>query len=60
MRSTATISMPSIALLGLVGRRDDRALESKLRGFAQALLTALHGPDFTRQADFAKHKRFTV
>src|SRR6202162_4843116 len=46
-------------LLGFVGRRDDRALESKLRGFPQPLLTALHGPDFTRQADFAKHKRFT-
>ena len=48
------------ALLGLVGRGDDRALESKLGGFPQPLLTALHGPDFTRQADFAKHKRFTI
>src|SRR5229473_921737 len=48
------------ALLGLVGRRHARAMESELCGVSQPLLPALHGPDFTCQAYFAKHKRFTV
>ena len=52
--------MPSIAWRGLVCRRNDRALESELGGLAQSLLTALHRPDLTRQADFAKHDRVLV
>src|ERR1700730_6603689 len=47
-------------LSGLVCRRDDRAMKSQLCGFSQSLLTALYGPDFTRQAYFTKHKRFTI
>jgi hypothetical protein len=47
-------------LPGLVCRRDDGAMESKLGGFSQSLLTALYGPDFTCQAYFTKHKRFTI
>src|SRR5438477_1194519 len=47
-------------LLGLVCRRDDGAMESKLGGFSQSLLTALYRPDFTRQAYLTKHKRFTI
>ena len=37
-------------LPGLVCRRDDGAVESKLRGFSQSLLTALYGPDFVHVA----------
>src|SRR5438105_9504020 len=47
-------------LPGLVCGRDDGAVESKLRGFSQSLLTALYGPDFTCQAYFTKHKRFII
>jgi hypothetical protein len=47
-------------LPGLVCRGDDGAMKSKLGGFSQSLLTALYGPDFTCQAYFTKHKRFTL
>jgi hypothetical protein len=42
------------ALLGFVGGGDDSAMEAKFRRLAQSLLTALHGPDFARQANFTK------
>src|ERR1700676_2232430 len=48
------------ALLGLVCRRDDGAMEAELGRFAQPLLSALYGPDFARQTNLAKHQRFTI
>src|SRR5216683_1478641 len=39
------------ALLGLVGRRDDRAMESELCGFSQPLLTAQQGESLRVQAN---------
>ena len=57
-RSTAITRAPSIACFGLLAAGTSIVREPELGGLANALLAALHRPDFPRQPDFTKYNRF--